>query len=95
MALFSRIQLHLYLLSEGNDLQHKQNEFSIKKDLFLPTVLVDEINRAPAKVQSALLEDGKANKLAILLSRDLLSLGYSEPYRTRGANRKRKSIVLC
>jgi MoxR-like ATPase len=35
----------------------KQNEFSIKKDLFFANfVLADEINRAPAKVQSALLE---------------------------------------
>jgi MoxR-like ATPase len=34
----------------------KQNEFSIKKGPILPIVLADEINRAPAKVQSALLE---------------------------------------
>jgi MoxR-like ATPase len=39
-----------------DDLQHKANEFSIKKDQFLLILLADEINRAPAKVQSALLE---------------------------------------
>jgi MoxR-like ATPase len=32
----------------------KQNEFSIKKAYFANFVLADEINRAPAKVQSAL-----------------------------------------
>ena len=35
----------------------KQNDFSIKKGpIFANFVLADEINRAPAKVQSALLE---------------------------------------
>jgi MoxR-like ATPase len=48
----------------------KNNEFSIKKGpIFANFVLADEINRAPAKVQSALLEPCKKNKLplAILL----------------------------
>jgi MoxR-like ATPase len=39
----------------------KQNEFSIK-DQFCQFVLADEINRAPAKVQSALLEAMQENK---------------------------------
>jgi MoxR-like ATPase len=37
----------------------KQNEFSIKRTYFANFVLADEINRAPAKVQSALLEDAR------------------------------------
>jgi MoxR-like ATPase len=32
----------------------KQNEFSIKRTNFANFVLADEINRAPAKVQSAI-----------------------------------------
>jgi MoxR-like ATPase len=41
----------------------KQNEFSIKKGpIFANFVLADEINRAPAKVQSVLLEAMQENK---------------------------------
>ena len=44
----------------------KQNEFSIKKGpIFANFVLADEINRAPAKVQSALLEAMQARQVTI------------------------------
>jgi MoxR-like ATPase len=44
----------------------KQNEFSIKRDLFFANfVLADEINRAPAKVQSALLEAMQEKQVTI------------------------------
>ena len=44
----------------------KQNEFSIKKGpIFANFVLADEINRAPAKVQSALLEAMQERQVAI------------------------------
>ena len=44
----------------------KQNEFSIKKGpIFATFVLADEINRAPAKVQSALLEAMQERQVTI------------------------------
>lgn len=44
----------------------KQNEFSIKKGpIFANFVLADEINRAPAKVQSALLEAMQEKQVTI------------------------------
>ena len=44
----------------------KQNEFSIKKGpIFAKFVLADEINRAPAKVQSALLEAMQERQVTI------------------------------
>ena len=44
----------------------KQNEFSIKKGpIFANFVLADEINRAPAKVQSALLEAMEERQVTI------------------------------
>ena len=44
----------------------KQNEFSIKKGpIFANFVLADEINRAPAKVQSALLEPMQERQVTI------------------------------
>lgn len=44
----------------------KQNEFSIKKvPIFANFVLADEINRAPAKVQSALLEAMQERQVTI------------------------------
>lgn len=44
----------------------KQNEFSIKKGpIFAHFVLADEINRAPAKVQSALLEAMQERQVTI------------------------------
>jgi MoxR-like ATPase len=49
--------------------KHKQNEFSIKRTYFCQLCLSDEINRAPAKVQSALLEAmEKQVTIMILLS---------------------------
>jgi MoxR-like ATPase len=58
---FSRIQFTPDLLPAdvvGTMIYNiKQNDFSIKKGpIFANFVLADEINRAPAKVQSALLE---------------------------------------
>jgi hypothetical protein len=67
----------------------------LKGTYFFNFVLADEINRAPAKVQSALLGDaGEAsnNWRYYFQVRKTLSLGYSEPYYNF---RKRKSIVLC
>ena len=44
----------------------KQNEFTIKKGpIFANFVLADEINRAPAKVQSALLEAMQEKQVTI------------------------------
>ena len=44
----------------------KENDFSIKKGpIFANFVLADEINRAPAKVQSALLEDIQERQVTI------------------------------
>jgi MoxR-like ATPase len=43
----------------------KQNEFSIKGPIFANFVLADEINRAPAKVQSALLEAMQEKQVTI------------------------------
>ena len=44
----------------------KQNDFSIKKGpIFANFVLADEINRAPAKVQSALLESMQEKQVTI------------------------------
>ena len=58
---FSRIQFTPDLLPAdviGTQIYNvKENDFSIKKGpVFANFVLADEINRAPAKVQSALLE---------------------------------------
>ena len=44
----------------------KENDFSIKKGpIFANFVLADEINRAPAKVQSALLESMQERQVTI------------------------------
>ena len=44
----------------------KENDFSIKKGpIFANFVLADEINRAPAKVQSALLESMQEKQVTI------------------------------
>ena len=57
---FSRIQFTPDLLPAdviGTQIYNvKENDFSIKNPVFANFVLADEINRAPAKVQSALLE---------------------------------------
>ena len=67
---FSRIQFTPDLLPAdviGTMTYHiKQNEFSIKKGpIFANFVLADEINRAPAKVQSALLEAMQERQVTI------------------------------
>jgi MoxR-like ATPase len=41
--------------------------FRLKKDLFANFVLADEINRAPAKVQSALLEAMQEKQVTIMI----------------------------
>ncbi len=69
-ALFSRIQFTPDLLPAdllGTQIYHpKSGEFSIKKGpLFANIVLADEINRAPAKVQSALLEAMQERQITI------------------------------
>ncbi|MDX5584545.1 MAG: MoxR family ATPase [Aureibaculum sp.] len=67
---FSRIQFTPYLLPAdviGTMIYNmKENEFSIKKGpVFANFVLADEINRAPAKVQSALLEAMQEHQVTI------------------------------
>jgi len=67
---FSRIQFTPDLLPAdvvGTMIYNiKQNEFSIKKGpVFANFVLADEINRAPAKVQSALLEAMQERQVTI------------------------------
>src|SRR5690606_40688636 len=67
---FSRIQFTPYLLPAdvvGTLIYNiKENDFSIKKGpIFANFVLADEINRAPAKVQSALLEAMQEKQVTI------------------------------
>jgi MoxR-like ATPase len=67
----------------------KQNEFSIKKDQFFNFVLADEINRAPAKVQSALLEAMQEKQVTIgdttfKLDRPFLVLATQNPIEQEG-----------
>jgi len=69
-ASFSRIQFTPDLLPAdvvGTMIYNvKQNEFTIKKGpIFANFVLADEINRAPAKVQSALLEAMQEKQVTI------------------------------
>jgi len=69
-GLFSRIQFTPDLLPADvigtMTYNIKQNEFSIKKGpIFANFVLADEINRAPAKVQSALLEAMQERQVTI------------------------------
>jgi ATPase, moxR family len=69
-ATFSRIQFTPDLLPADvigtMTYNVKQNEFSIKKGpIFANFVLADEINRAPAKVQSALLEAMQERQVTI------------------------------
>ena len=69
-ASFSRIQFTPDLLPAdllGTQIySQKKEEFSIKKGpLFANFVLADEINRAPAKVQSALLEAMQERQVTI------------------------------
>jgi MoxR-like ATPase len=68
----------------------KQNEFSIKKGpIFANFVLADEINRAPAKVQSALLEAMQEKQVTIgdttfKLDRPFLVLATQNPIEQEG-----------
>ncbi len=67
---FSRIQFTPDLLPAdviGTMIYNvKENDFTIKKGpIFANFVLADEINRAPAKVQSALLEDMQERQITI------------------------------
>ena len=69
-ATFSRIQFTPDLLPADvigtMTYNVKQNEFSIKKGpIFANFILADEINRAPAKVQSALLEAMQERQVTI------------------------------
>ena len=68
----------------------KQNEFSIKKGpIFANFVLADEINRAPAKVQSALLEAMQERQVTIgdttfALDRPFLVMATQNPVEQEG-----------
>ena len=68
----------------------KQNEFSIKKGpIFANFVLADEINRAPAKVQSALLEAMQERQVTIgdttfTLDRPFLVMATQNPVEQEG-----------
>lgn len=69
----------------------KNNEFSIKKGpVFTNLLLADEINRAPAKVQSALLEAMQENQVSIgefsyILPDPFLVLATQNPIESEGA----------
>nr|WP_314603427.1 MoxR family ATPase [uncultured Capnocytophaga sp.] len=68
----------------------KQNEFSIKKGpIFANFILADEINRAPAKVQSALLEAMQERQVTIgdttfALDRPFLVMATQNPVEQEG-----------
>ena len=68
----------------------KQNDFTIKKGpIFANFVLADEINRAPAKVQSALLEAMQEKQVTIgdetfLLDRPFLVMATQNPVEQEG-----------
>jgi MoxR-like ATPase len=91
---FSRIQFTPDLLPAdvvGTMIYNiKQNEFSIKKGpIFANFVLADEINRAPAKVQSALLEAMQEKQVTIgdttfKLERPFLVLATQNPVEQEG-----------
>jgi len=69
---------------------HKNSSFTTKKGpIFTNFVLADEINRAPPKVQSALLEAMQEHQVTIqgdtfLLSRPFLVLATQNPIETEG-----------
>lgn len=91
---FSRIQFTPDLLPAdvvGTMIYNiKANEFSIKKGpIFANFVLADEINRAPAKVQSALLEAMQEKQVTIgdttfKLDRPFLVLATQNPVEQEG-----------
>ena len=91
---FSRIQFTPDLLPAdvvGTMIYNiKQNDFSIKKGpIFANFILADEINRAPAKVQSALLEAMQEKQVTIgdtsfKLDRPFLVLATQNPIEQEG-----------
>lgn len=91
---FSRIQFTPDLLPAdvvGTMIYNiKQNDFSIKKGpIFANFVLADEINRAPAKVQSALLEAMQEKQVTIgdetfKLDRPFLVMATQNPVEQEG-----------
>jgi len=93
-AEFKRIQFTPDLLPAdliGTQIfQPKTGEFSIKKGpLFANIILADEINRAPAKVQSALLEAMQERQITIggetfLLSQPFMVIATQNPIEQEG-----------
>lgn len=93
-ASFSRIQFTPDLLPAdvvGTMIYNiKENDFSIKKGpIFANFVLADEINRAPAKVQSALLEAMQEKQVTIgdetfILDRPFLVMATQNPVEQEG-----------
>ncbi len=93
-ASFSRIQFTPDLLPAdvvGTLIYNmKENDFSIKKGpIFANFVLADEINRAPAKVQSALLEAMQEKQVTIgdetfILDRPFLVMATQNPIEQEG-----------
>jgi len=91
---FSRIQFTPDLLPAdvvGTVIYNmKENDFSIKKGpIFAHFVLADEINRAPAKVQSALLEAMQEKQVTIgdqtfILDRPFLVMATQNPVEQEG-----------
>jgi len=91
---FSRIQFTPDLLPAdvvGTMIYNmKENDFSIKKGpIFANFVLADEINRAPAKVQSALLEAMQEKQVTIgdetfILDRPFLVMATQNPIEQEG-----------
>ena len=93
-AQFKRIQFTPDLLPAdliGTQIyQPKSGEFTIKKGpLFANIILADEINRAPAKVQSALLEAMQERQITIggetfLLSKPFMVIATQNPIEQEG-----------
>src|SRR6516162_1754768 len=71
----------------------KQNEFALRKGpLFCQVLLADEVNRAPAKTQSALLEAMQENQVTIegttlALPKPLIVLATQNPVEHEGVYR--------
>jgi MoxR-like ATPase len=71
--------------------------FRLKGPIFANFVLADEINRAPAKVQSARSHAGKASyhwRYYFKLD-DHFSFSYAKPIEQEGTYQLPKSIVSC
>src|SRR5690554_843149 len=79
----------------------KQNDFSIKKGpIFANFVLADEINRAPAKVQSALLEAMQEKQVTIgdetfVLDKPFLVMATQNPVEQEGTYPLPEAQVDC